>query len=983
MTSPPDFAALFTASPYPYLLIDTGFVIIGANPAYLRATGRTADDIVGKHIFDAFPANPADPDSTNLNEVRTSIELAISTQKPHTSALLRYAIPLETPEGTVFEERFWSAVHSPVFDENGKVAFVAQNAIDVTDLYRFDNSAKKYYLKQDANAVPDVSQMNRPQMHEAMTRILNVERNQLQILFNQAPGFIAVLTGKEHVFEIANEAFYQLVGHRDIIGKPAMVAVPEMAGQGFKELLDGAFEAGKPVVLLERKARLQREIDGPLEDRYVDLLYQPIFGKDGRVTGIFVQGHDVTLAYDAKYALAEKVQQLEEAKSRQAFLLELADRIRPLSNAEEVTVVACELLGKYLGANRVNYGEVDDSAERLTMNPAWTDGTLSSMTGMQLILNDFGPLLADALRAGQMLVIDDVITNEHSAPYASAYAVNGVRSLLAIPLMKEGRLWAILSVHCSGIHDWTDTEIAMANDMVDRAWSAVESARAQAGLQIERDRSQSIFDGMTECYMLLARDFTVLEMNAEGLRIAYRTRAEVIGKNHWEVWPEAVGTEGEKMYRQAMETRMPGTLEYQQTFSNGHTVWFELRAYPAGEDQLAVFARDITERKAAEEKLKDADRRKDEFLAMLAHELRNPLAPIGAAAQLLQMAKLDDAQVRHTSQIIGRQVDHMTHLIDDLLDVSRVTRGKIALENTSLDIRHIVTDAVEQVTPLMQSRRHHLALHLPPDTAMVIGDKKRLVQVIANILNNAAKYTNEGGNILLKTDLRKSNVLIEVVDNGIGMAPDLAEHAFDLFAQAERSSDRSAGGLGLGLALVKSLVELHGGAVTCESDGIGKGSKFTVCLPRIVAPGGPVQHQLAGSSMQPSTKSLRIMVVDDNVDAAAMLAMLLETMGHHVLVEHGSRRALERARAETPDVCLLDIGLPEMDGNELAQHLRAQPETAKSILIAVTGYGQENDRKRTLAAGFDHHLVKPVDIQKLTSILTEVYKVKQAMILPG
>lgn len=205
MTTRPDFAALFAASPYPYLLIDTGFIIIGANPAYLRSTGRTADDIVGKNIFDAFPANPTDPDSTNLGEVRTSIELAISTRQPHTSALLRYAVPVETPEGTVFDERYWSAVHSPVFNAAGEVIYVSQNAIDVTDLYRFDVATRKYYLKQDANAVPDIPQMNRPQLHEAMTRILNAERSQLQILFDQAPGFMAVLTGKEHTFEMSTK----------------------------------------------------------------------------------------------------------------------------------------------------------------------------------------------------------------------------------------------------------------------------------------------------------------------------------------------------------------------------------------------------------------------------------------------------------------------------------------------------------------------------------------------------------------------------------------------------------------------------------------------------------------------------------------------------------------------------------------------------------------------------------------------------------
>jgi len=389
---------------------------------------------------------------------------------------------------------------------------------------------------------------------------------------------------------------------------------------------------------------------------------------------------------------------------------------------------------------------------------------------------------------------------------------------------------------------------------------------------------------------------------------------------------------------------------------------------------------DITQRKlseealrASEERLRQADRRKDEFLAMLAHELRNPLAPISAAAELLQMTTLDEQRVRRTSQIIGRQVSHMTSLVDDLLDVSRVTRGLVKLETAQLDVNHIVADAVEQVTPLIRARRHHLELRLMPDATVVEGDRKRLVQVLANVLNNAAKYTHEGGNIQLHTDVRDSQVLIEVTDNGIGMAPELVSRAFDLFAQAERSSDRSSGGLGLGLALVKSLVELQHGTVACASAGIGKGSSFTISLPllRIQAhEDGPRRH--GEGRFHPPMQSLRIMVVDDNADAAAMLAMLLEAAGHRVVVEHTARRALARADEDILDVCLLDIGLPEMDGNELAIRLRTRPGTARSVMIAVTGYGQDKDRASSLASGFDHHMVKPVDTATLASILATV-----------
>jgi CheY-like chemotaxis protein/anti-sigma regulatory factor (Ser/Thr protein kinase) len=263
-------------------------------------------------------------------------------------------------------------------------------------------------------------------------------------------------------------------------------------------------------------------------------------------------------------------------------------------------------------------------------------------------------------------------------------------------------------------------------------------------------------------------------------------------------------------------------------------------------------------------------------------------------------------------------------------------------------------------------------LHIPPQTALVAGDKKRLVQVVANLLNNAAKYTPEGGNINLRIEVQESHVVLETTDNGIGMDSELLDHVFDLFAQAERSSDRSSGGLGLGLALVKSIVELHGVRVSAKSEGIGKGSKVTVVLPRIHQSSKmPVEHG-GGHLLQSASNLLKILVVDDNVDAVAMLSMILEASGHQVFAENEARRALERASRESPDVCLLDIGLPEMDGHELAKRLRAQPATANAVLIAVTGYGQQDDRKKALAAGFDHHFTKPVDVKKLSSILAEI-----------
>ena len=383
---------------------------------------------------------------------------------------------------------------------------------------------------------------------------------------------------------------------------------------------------------------------------------------------------------------------------------------------------------------------------------------------------------------------------------------------------------------------------------------------------------------------------------------------------------------------------------------------------------------DIGDRIKAEDALRQADHRKDEFLAMLAHELRNPLAPIAAAADLLGMGGIDEKRIQQTSGIIARQVKHLTALVDDLLDVSRVTRGLVKLDNARLDAKRILSDAVEQARPLIEARRHRLAVHTPPESVFVCGDVKRLVQVITNLLNNAAKYTPEGGDIALSMEIEGGHVKIAVSDNGVGMTPVLQARAFELFAQAARTSDRSQGGLGIGLALVKSLVELHGGSIRVHSDGTGKGSRFVVCLPQLSESETPPNNLSRTDAPAAQTRRLKVLVVDDNVDAAQMLAMLVEASGHQALVEHHPHGALDRAQIERPDVCLLDIGLPDMDGNELARQLRAKPDTARAILIAVTGYSQEKDRVAALNAGFDHYFAKPIDSAKLARLLAETDK---------
>jgi signal transduction histidine kinase/ActR/RegA family two-component response regulator len=391
---------------------------------------------------------------------------------------------------------------------------------------------------------------------------------------------------------------------------------------------------------------------------------------------------------------------------------------------------------------------------------------------------------------------------------------------------------------------------------------------------------------------------------------------------------------------------------------------------------------DITDRIKAEQSLRESDRRKDEFLAMLAHELRNPLAPIRAAADMLAMAsdesdRLRKDRIRQTSAVIARQVRHLTAMVDDLLDVSRVTRGLVKLELVTLDARRVILDAVEQVRPLAQAKHHRLEVHTPPEPVYVKGDAKRLVQVMTNLLTNAVKYTPSPGWIQVSLQAQDAKACITVKDNGIGMSSELVNTAFELFTQAQRASDRAEGGLGIGLALVRRLVELHEGQVEANSDGVGRGSSFTVTLPRLTQVSA--DESGAAQAVAPQTptqtappKALKVLVVDDNIDAAQMLGLLVETLGHHATIEHSASAALARAAADPPDVCLLDIGLPEVDGYELARRLRAQAAGRCPYLVAVTGYGQAQDRERTQQAGFDHHLVKPADTAALARLLDQL-----------
>ncbi|GGZ05328.1 ATP-binding protein [Pseudoduganella plicata] len=617
-------------------------------------------------------------------------------------------------------------------------------------------------------------------------------RRYLHDLLLQAPGFVAVLRGPEHVIELTNEAFDELVGRSDLTGREFGAAVPELAGQALMAHLDRAFRTGGRYSARDTQVWVRLNASEPAQLRYIDFALQPTTaGAD--VTGVFIAGVDVT---------ARKL-------ARDALLL---------------------------------------NEERLE----------------------------DGMQAARMTVWDWDLASDEMHFSDSAVAIFGA-SLEALR-----RPWHLLHP-----------------DDVARLRLAQARALAERGGYLETVRAH---------------------------------RADT-----------------------------------------GAELWIEVRARVlSGDDGVPRSFRgvtlDVTLRHVAELALREAERRKDEFLAMLAHELRNPLAPISAAATMLQHPGVQSSQVERASAIIGRQAAHMVRLVDDLLDAARISRGKVELRYEVFDFAAAVEDAIEQVRPLAERKRQTLAVQWPGEVALVDGDRARLAQVVSNLLNNAARYTPDGGRIDVMLEVSGPTIRLAVSDNGCGIAPALLPGVFDLFTQGQRGRDRTQGGLGIGLAIVHGLVRMHGGRVRAHSNGPGQGARFDVTLPlsreKAAVTAAPT------SSPRDALASLAVLVVDDNQDAADTLAALLGSAGLRCAVEYGSEAALQRALRERPDVCVLDIGLPGLDGLELARRLRAGLGDAV-LLIAQSGYGQSQDRAAGIAAGFDHYFVKPVEADALFGVLRQ------------
>jgi PAS domain S-box-containing protein len=520
-----------------------------------------------------------------------------------------------------------------------------------------------------------------------------------------------------------------------------------------------------------------------------------------------------------------------------------------------------------------------------------------------------------------------------------------------------------------------------------------ERKQAEEAVREAAVRLKAIVDTAVDGIITIDEHGTVESINPAAERIFGYPRADVVGRN-----VAMLMTEGDREhhassienYLRGEPPKIAGTIrEVVGRRHDGTTFPMELSV---GESRLGdrkIFTgivRDITAyKKAARERtqllaeleaeralLKEADQRKDQFLAVLAHELRNPLAPISNAAQIMKVDGLRGANFRWSLDVIESQVKQMTHLIDDLLDVSRITRGKIVLQKAPVALGEVVDLAIEATRPLLQECRHHLTVELPPTPVQLDVDAARLAQVLSNLINNAAKYTDPEGEIHLAVDILGPEIEIRVRDNGIGIAPELLPKIFDMFVQADQSPSRARGGLGIGLTLVRSLVEQHGGRVFARSDGPSQGSEFVIRLPF-----DPNLHQENPSSLTASDEAVtpvpphRVLIVDDNRNHAISLGALLRSLGQEVLVAYEGHTAVELASAHRPDLMLVDIGLPGIDGYEVARRCKATKGLEQTILVAMTGYGKDEDRRRSREAGFDVHFVKPIVLEELRHFLEQ------------
>ncbi|VXC27325.1 PAS domain-containing protein [Massilia sp. 9I] len=875
---------LFEASPDCVKLLDADGRIVTMNGNGLRAMELgSIEAVLGQPWLALWP-----------EASRPGVEAAMAAARATGIGRLRAACP--TAGGT---PKWWDVTVSRV-GEHGLLAA----SRDITD------------------------QVAAEQERTGLVRELRAANQMMKDVFRQAPAFMCVVTGPDHVFELVNERYLQLVGGRTSVGLPLRVALPEIAGQGFIELLDGVYRSGEPVHGTDVAVMLQRQPGGPLERRFVDQVYMPLRDPDGRVTGILVHGFDVT---DRKLAEIE--------------LYESRERFQKIVSQAATGVVQMDPEGRICLVNQ-KYCEMVQRSEAELLGASVLDVTAP----------DSVPVTLDAvrlLRGGETgVVVDKEYLRPDGSTMPATSSVNALRG-------PDGEFQGLVAI------------------VVD----TTESRRAAEKLRASEERYRTLFESVDQGFCIFDMifdeegrpvDYRFLEMNP--MFEAHTGLHDAIGRTAKELVPGLDGFWFET-YGRVATTGEPVRFESEAPSMDR---WFDVYANRLGGPEsrrVALLFTDITARKQSEETLvklardlAEADQRKTEFLATLAHELRNPLAPIRSGLSVMRLKGDNAASVARVREMMERQVSHMVHLIDDLLDVARISGGKLELKKEHADLRGVLSSAVETSLPLIETGQHELSVDMPDAEVPAEVDVTRIAQVVANLLNNAAKYTPAGGRIRLSLQVESQQAVIEVADNGIGIPQEALSMVFEMFSQVGHHLERAQGGLGIGLSLVRRLVEMHGGTVSAASGGAQAGSVFTVRLP--LANGAQDAPALAAdAAASVAAEGARILVVDDNIDAATTLSMLLEACGYTTLVAHDGIEALAVARAFRPQVAFLDIGMPGMDGYDTARAMRQLDGLRDLVLVALTGWGAESDRRKSNEAGFNHHLTKPVQLDVVQELL--------------
>ncbi len=682
----------------------------------------------------------------------------------------------------------------------------------------------------------------------------------------------------------------------------------------------------------------------------------------------------------ARIFLARKQadQALRDSARRHQFFAELAANSQPLTDAEQVMTLTARLLAEHLDVDRCAYAEIEDEA-MFVITGDHSRG-VPSIVG-RWPLAGFGPELTRCMLANEPFVLADVDADPRAGPDLAAYRATAIGAVICVPLHKAGRLTAAMAVHHRTPRPWTAADVEVVQTVAARSWESIERTRVARGLRDTVDRL---------ALALAAASLGDWSWNAATDMVTMSERAaEMFGVPpgsvlSWTRLQDRIHADDQARARRAVERAVEDRglydVEYRVQRPDGVELWVSARGraqYDATGRPLGMFGvvQDITQYKRQDlqlreraEQLADADRKKDRFIALLAHELRNPLAPIRHGLQVMRLAPPDSPMVVRVRTMMDRQLGHMVRLIDDLLDISRINQNKLHLRRARVVLDDVVNHAVEAARPMIEEAGHTLTISLPGEPVFLDADLTRLAQVFSNLLTNSAKYTESGGRIDLTAARDGGWLVVSVRDSGIGISPAGLPDVFDMFSQGDQSIERSAGGLGIGLALVRGLTEMHGGSVAASSPGPGQGSTFSVRLPLLTSAPAPVVAQVPEVSRR-SGPARRILVADDNEDSAGALAMMLGLLGDHVDTARDGVEAVEAAERLRPQIVLMDMGMPRLNGYDATRRIREQPWGQAMTIVALTGWGQDADRAQSRSAGCDGHLVKPVSLADLERLL--------------